>query len=197
MPKETRSQKQSKREQVRIQHRRRQLLIRIGLIAAAVIVVGGIVGYVINNQRPAVVAGDRLIATEGQGHVATDQRVNYRNNPPSSGQHYGVTAEWGYSASEIIPEVWLHNLEHGGIVFLYHCEADCPELKSSLETLAGQLPKSKYGSIKIVVTSYPDPLPGTITALAWTRQMDLETFDADALTNFYKRYVDRGPEDVP
>jgi len=191
-------QKLSKRQQLRAARRRRQLIQRAVLIGLAVLVIGGITYFVVTNRRPGAVTGEQSVPTEGRAHITPDQEVTYINNPPSSGPHVGsATAEPGFNAEEIFPKIWVHNLEHGYVVFLYHCPEDCPDLKQKLETLAGDLPPSKYGNIKVVVTSYASPLPGEVTALAWERQLDLPAFDEDMLTRFYERWVDRGPEDIP
>ena len=191
-------QKLSKRQQLRAARRRRQLIQRAVLIGLAVLVIGGITYLVVSNRRPGTVAGERTVATEGQAHISPDQEPTYINNPPSSGPHVGsATAPSGFSSEEIPPKLWVHNLEHGYIVLVYHCPEDCPDLKEKLESLAGNLPPSKYDSIKVVVTSYASPLPGEVTALAWTKQLDLPAFDEELLTQFYERWVDRGPEDVP
>ncbi len=191
------TQKQTRRQEVRAARQRRQRLQQIGLVAVGVLLLGAVVWAALSSRRPGAIPGDRIVADEGQNHVSTDQRVTYRSNPPSSGPHYSSPASWGYHSDEVLPEVWIHNLEHGGVVFVYHCPDGCPDLQGKLETLAGKLPNSKYETQKIVVTSYAGELPGEVTALAWNHQLDLPAYDADLLTRFYQRYVDRGPEDVP
>ncbi len=47
----------------------------------------------------------------------------YIHNPPIGGPHYWVWANWGIHA-EVVPRgYWVHNLEHGGVVFLYRPDA--------------------------------------------------------------------------
>jgi hypothetical protein len=94
------------------------------------------------------------------------------------------------------PESYVHNLEHGGIVILYNCPEGCPETVAALERLAAQVPASRLGTQKVVVS--PDSLIETkIVALAWTRQLNLSDFDHARLLEFYKRWVDSGPELAP
>lgn len=192
--------KRSKRDELRAERERRQRIRRLLTFGIPGLIIAAIAGFLIykaaTNPRPGPVAGERSVPSEGQGHVPETERATYANNPPSSGQHYGNTAGWGYNDVEVQPEYWLHNLEHGGVVFLYNCPTDCPELKDQLRTLAATIPPSKYGYPKLIVTSYASALPGEVVAVAWTRELDLARFDAKALTDFYRRYVDRGPEDV-
>ena len=194
----TKKPRLSKREELRLARRRRRLITNLILAGAGLLVVGGIVWFVLANRRPGEVAGERLMLDEGSAHIELGQTATYQNSPPSSGPHFGAaTAPAGFSEEEIPPEYWVHNLEHGYVTFLYYCPEDCPDLKGRLRDLAGRLPNSKFGTIKAVVTSYASPLPGEVTALAWNRQLDLDTYDETLLTQFYERWVDRGPEDVP
>ncbi|MBI3362987.1 MAG: DUF3105 domain-containing protein [Chloroflexi bacterium] len=185
---------------------RRLRLAAIG--GAALIVVGGIVWFIVAQNRapsaapqPAanVSATEMKVPDEGRGHVDSGVAVNYQHYPPSSGAHWGSPAapvEWGFHAEAVPPEAWVHNLEHGGIVALYHCPTDCPDTVAALRQLAGEVPASKYGSAKIVVTS-DGKITSKVIALAWDRELDLSDFDRARLMEFYKRWVDQGPEDVP
>eukprot|EP00118_Oscarella_pearsei_P024034 m.297200 g.297200 ORF g.297200 m.297200 type:complete len:360 (+) comp40767_c1_seq61:4749-5828(+) len=52
-------------------------------------------------------------------HVCMNVKINYTESLPSSGQHrpwWAVYGEYDYCP----PERWIHNLEHGGVAFLYH-----------------------------------------------------------------------------
>lgn len=190
----------------------RERLIRIGAIAAAaVVVVGGLVWLALALSRggeaavasepdPDIVATEITVPGEGASHLPTGQKAAYNHYPPSSGPHWnqqGVAPlAWGYYADPVPPESWVHNLEHGGIVILYNCPAACPEMEASLQRLAGLVPDSRFGTQKVIIT--PDPaIDARVVALAWTRQMDLSDYDQARLLDFYKRWVDSGPELTP
>ena len=65
-----------------------------------------------------------------------------------------------------------------------------------LVRFVGQVPPSRFGTQKVVIT--PDSQITTkIVALAWTRQLNLSDFDNARLLEFYKRWVDAGPELTP
>ncbi|MSQ10905.1 MAG: DUF3105 domain-containing protein [Dehalococcoidia bacterium] len=140
------------------------------------------------------------VATEGRGHTDPPQRFTYANYPPSSGNHYGVVppaSAYVMSEEPMLPEFYLHALEHGGIVAVYNCRPDdCGPLRQSLDSLYGQLSKSKWGHTKLMVTQDPAIDPGLVV-LAWDRRMKLDKFDADKIKAFYAAYMDRGPEDAP
>jgi len=94
------------------------------------------------------------------------------------------------------PEIWVHNLEHGGIVILYHCDTPCPELVRQLQDVYATFPKSKYGHVKLLIA--PDKrLTTRLATLAWNWMDQTDTFDRKRLLRFYRAYMDRGPEDVP
>jgi hypothetical protein len=133
---------------------------------------------------------------EGQGHVPAGTPVTYGHDPPTSGPHWPSPAPWGEYDQEIRPEVWVHNLEHGGIVILHRCDIPCPELVQQLRDVHTDFPKSKYGHVKLLIAPYRK-LRTRLAILAWTWIDELETFDRERLLRFYRAHLDRGPEDVP
>ena len=82
-------------------------------------------------------AQGRQMPDEGQAHIPNDRAGVYKAPyPPTSGQHWGNTwAEWEMYGDPIPPEVFVHNLEHGGIVLLYRCDTPCPDLVAQLRDL--------------------------------------------------------------
>lgn len=138
----------------------------------------------------------RELPDEGQDHVADGTRVPYRHYPPASGPHWPARAAWGVAEQEVPPEVWVHNLEHGGIVVLYRCDAPCPDLVAQLRGAQRTFPTSKHGQIKLLVVQ-DRRIGSRLAVLAWRRVWELETFDRERLLGFYRTYVDRGPEDAP
>lgn len=143
-------------------------------------------------------AQGRQMPDEGQMHIPNNTSAVYQAPyPPTSGQHWGTTwAEWQMYDDPIPPEVFVHNLEHGGIVLLYRCERPCAEIVAELRDLYRSFPKAKHGKVKMVVA--PDPKIRTpIAILAWTWLDELRELDHGRLLRFYRAHVDRGPEDVP
>src|SRR5688572_1109535 len=73
-------------------------------------------------HNPTHCAPGRVVSVpyEGAPHVAFGTPVTYRHYPPASGPHWSPAHSWGvYDDRSIPPEWWVHNLEHGGIVFLF------------------------------------------------------------------------------
>ncbi|MBI5136525.1 MAG: DUF3105 domain-containing protein [Nitrospirae bacterium] len=96
----------------------------------------------------------------GHDHIPLPEfpHAPYNSNPPSSGAHTAYTAPWGVHARPVPPEVWLHNLEHGGVVIGYRCDR-CDDLVDQLKDLA-------HGYALIVIA--PDPaLENRVALAAW------------------------------
>jgi hypothetical protein len=148
---------------------------------------------------PAVVSAQgRQMPDEGQVHIPNGQSGVYKAPyPPTSGQHWASTwADWEVYDDPMPPEVFVLNLEHGGIVLLCRCGRPCPETIGALRDLYRTFPKAKNGKVKMVVA--PDPkIPTPIAVLAWTWLDELPSLDRDRVLRFYRAHVDHGPEGVP
>jgi len=132
----------------------------------------------------------------GRAHVPSGTRVEYPEYPPTSGPHWPQWARWGIYREAIPEEVFVHNLEHGGIVILYHCPTACPDLERQLAELVPALPPSRHGHVKVVVTPNAR-IRSRLALLAWRRLEELEAFDRGPIVRFVRAWQDRGPEDVP
>lgn len=147
--------------------------------------------------------GERTVPNEGNLHVAVGTAVTFQTNPPASGSHYsaqGVAplAAGLYRASDgVRPEQWIHNLEHGYVVYLYECNGECMDaFLNQLQALFDATGPSKFGNKKLVIAPYAGLGP-FVMAVAWDVQQDFDTLDTGGLTAFYERHVDRGPESTP
>ena len=196
--KETSGAKLTKREQVRAERRRRTLVWNVILLGGGGAALLLVVWYFFAIARPGQFPGEQVIQDEGKGHVAEGQPLTFLHYPPSSGAHYDHSQEWGVYTDTVqpVPEgLFLHNLEVGGVVFLYHCETPCPALEQQFADLYRKAaPDLTFGVKKILVTPYdPAKLPAPIVALAWNHQWELQAFDEAALLRWYKRFVNQGP----
>ena len=86
----------------------------------------------------------------GNTHVAVGTVVKYTYCPPASGHHYFASGQGPIPArpygpnDSVIPEGWVHNLEHGGLVLLYSCDKGaCDDAtQAQLRTLVQGFPSS-------------------------------------------------------
>jgi hypothetical protein len=191
-----------------LEREQRQRTLRIAAVVIVVVVVlGGLIYWVANETikgtnewavRPTAHPNEQIIPDEGRGHVETGSQVNYQHYPPSSGQHFPIWADPGFYDQPVADGYWVHSLEHGDVVVLYNCEAtsDCEGLKTEIRNFVNSAPTHGCDKPRLMAMPYSRGLSTPVSIVAWGVQLDLPAFDGDALLNFYKRYENRGPEQV-
>jgi hypothetical protein len=94
----------------------------------------------------------------------------------------------------VIPQQWIHNLEHGGLVILYRDPtADQTALKALFDAVppspvcgfepGGQSPGPVIARFKDMAWPY--------AALVWDRVLPLETLDQQAILDFYAAWGEK------
>lgn len=144
----------------------------------------------------------KTFPSEGREHFADDNGVNknYKTNPPTSGEHRPTPAEEGIFApgNEPAKENWVHNLEHGRILFQY--APGTPQKRiAQLETLYSEPFKGVAGYHQMVFQNNTK-MPYAVAGVAWTHYVGCEEFTDetfDVLRAFRERFVDKGPELIP
>jgi hypothetical protein len=135
------------------------------------------------------------VANEGWSHVAEGSAVSYRHDPPASGPHYPTWARYEEFTSAIPRGTYVHNLEHGAIVFLYR--PDIPEgtINALRDVYRGLPNDSSCGHKRALFT--PDPLMQQQTAVvAADFVLQSNCNDAAAIRAFVSAHRGRGPENV-
>ena len=143
---------------------------------------------------------------QGNRHVSAGDKVTYQLCPPASGQHInnpprGPIPPKLYGPNDnTVPNGWVHNLEHGGLVLLYSCDKGaCDEAtQAQLRTLVQGFPASAVcgvapGLVSPVVVRF-EQMPTKFTALVWDRVLYLDTLDVQQVYDFYTRYAERVSE---
>lgn len=133
------------------------------------------------------------LTSRGAQHINVPTPLSYEDDPPSSGNHRPFWAKWG-EYDYLAPQVWLHNLEHGGVAFLYDPCAPT-ELVDALRVFAQSQPEDDGGPFRWVLTPYPD-LPTPVAAVAWTWTWQAECVDVESLEDFIVEHYRQAPEDV-
>jgi hypothetical protein len=164
--------------------------VRTGLLAAGSVLVVGAAIVLVAIQPPA----PGLVFTDlGNEHLQTiDQpHLVYNSRPPSSGPHLGELASWGESDLQIPPELYVHNLEDGGVILAYSCGTSCPDLvdglRQTLEDFAGR---------NLILMPYqdivdPDGVAYRAAAVAWGRVLyfdDLSDASGEQLDEFIRTF---------
>lgn len=114
--------------------------------------------------------------------------IDYTSRPPAGGPHNPCWAEWEVHTEPVADDNWVHNLEHGGIAYLYNC-ADCADDSAAMGTMATAL------TTFALVTPYTD-MEARFAAVAWGWRMTMSCYDEPALVGFYTLHVDQAPESI-
>lgn len=135
------------------------------------------------------------IPSRGANHVLEPTPISYVDNPPSSGDHRPAWAKWG-EYDYLGPQRWVHNLEHGGIAFLYDPCVDTGTI-SALREYARGMPDDDSGAFRWVLTPYPGlGRPIAVVAWEWTWQSDcLDASGMADLEGFVNLHYRQAPED--
>ena len=115
--------------------------------------------------------------------------IDYGDLPPAGGPHNPCWGDFGVHDEAFAEENWVHNLEHGAVVFLHDCPDGCADEQAALEGFVA-------GHHWAILTSY-DGLDSRFAALAWGYRLMTDELDLDAFAAFYDAHADRAPESVP
>jgi hypothetical protein len=113
--------------------------------------------------------------------------IDYADTPPYGGDHNPCWAAWGVHTEPVDDDNWVHNLEHGGVVFLYNCPEGCDEDATAIADLATSL--GPYA----LVTPYSD-MTRKFAVISWGHRLEMDCRDDDVLRQFYIDHQDNAPE---
>jgi len=125
------------------------------------------------------------LSSSSRDHVSGG--IDYPDPPPAGGDHDPCWTTWGVHTEEVPDENWVHNLEHGGVVFLTNCPDGCPE---DWDTLAG-IVDAHPG--QAVLTPY-SLMDDRFAVVAWEYRMLTDCVDPAAFDAFFQDHVDQAPE---
>ena len=135
------------------------------------------------------------VANEGWVHVVEGSAVRYASNPPASGPHYPVWLRYEEFATPMPRGYWVHNLEHGAIVFLYRPDAPPAAVEALRAVYRGLSPDAACGHRLALMTSDAE-LPRPIGAVAADWVLLADGVDAPTIEAFVAARRNRGPEKV-
>jgi hypothetical protein len=212
--KERRRRERIEREEAARRAAARKRTLRIGGVVVAGLVVVAVIAVVVagggggssDSADPTKLSADAKAAgctftqfpSEGRTHTAG--KVNYKTNPPTSGNHNPTPAPDGiYRAGNTPPkENFVHSLEHGRIEFQYKAGASAADL-AKLRALAEE-PVNDTAGYHMLMFENNTNMPTEFAATAWTKSITcgaLTPQAIDAMREFRKAYTDKGPEFIP
>ena len=216
-----RRERERERSRSRTTYRRRPFLERHRgtvlalLVLAAVVLAGGFVvvqanskAYACSTQTEPAPAATPLAngspgplgqiqSDMGRNHIVAPANQRYAACPPASGPHYAgsdgpIPARYYSPDDATLPQGWIHNLEHGGMVILYSCDKGAcdPATQQALQDLFKSFPESPLcklpkGSVGPVITRFEE-MKAPIAALLWGRVLFQDKLDTAQLLEYFK-----------
>ncbi|KAK6475541.1 tumor protein p53-inducible protein 13-like [Huso huso] len=130
---------------------------------------------------------DKKYPIQPASHICMGKPIKYNETIPNSGRHRPHWAHYG-EYLYCPPQRWVHNLEHGGVAFLYHPCAP-PSLRASLSALA------RSCLFKHVVTPFPRLTRARPLALAaWGRTLEMSHVTLMEAADWLRSSVNRAHE---
>ena len=121
------------------------------------------------------------------------EEVEYKTNPPTSGDHSGSALADGAYRNEAPAANYLHAMEHGRVVI--HYSPDLPEEEQL--AIKGVFEESPGG----MVLTPNSEMKADVAVTAWTQLATCDSFEGDATLAFLRVFSDihrgQGPEFVP
>lgn len=145
---------------------------------------------------------DGMLKVEANGaaaHVPMGSPIEWTNNPPTGGDHFPIWGAWDREYAELPRGNYVHNLEHGGIVLLYRCDAGCPDVVAQLLDSARRMPADSACASpvtrRVIVTSDPLLPDGVqVAAVSWNHVFTAGCYDSYVDT-FASEHYGQAPED--
>uniref|UniRef100_A0A224XT77 Putative conserved secreted protein n=1 Tax=Panstrongylus lignarius TaxID=156445 RepID=A0A224XT77_9HEMI len=138
---------------------------------------------------PAVIHKSFIPTAYKARHVCMDQEIVYSSDLPTFGPH---RAAWPrYGEYKFLPrQRWIHSLEHGAVVMLYHPCAHPFAVKQIKDIVRSCL----YRHIITPYTLLPHNRP--IALLTWGWSVLLTDVDEELIVKFIREHALRGPEAI-
>jgi hypothetical protein len=212
--KERRRQERLEREQAAQRAAARKRTIQVGAGALLGVVVIAVVAVVVlaggggsddkvdttKLTADAKAAGCTFKSFPSEGRTHTAGTVNYKTNPPTSGNHNPTPAQDGfYRAGNTPPkENFVHSLEHGRIEFQYKAGAPAAQI-NQMRKLAEE-PLNGSAGYHVLFFENNTNMPAEFAATAWTKSIScsqINTASLGAMREFRKAFTDKGPEFIP
>ncbi len=135
-------------------------------------------------------------------HVPEGTPITWNSNPPCSGPHYPVWANFQEFDHPIDLGYLVHSMEHGAVVLFYKCDGDagsCTSIVDGLRKVRDAVPVDPMcdPAIGKRVVIVPDPLLDVpVAAAAWGWTYKAQCLDLPTLTQFAKDHVAQGTENI-
>jgi hypothetical protein len=132
-------------------------------------------------------------------HVPVGTHIDWDSNPPCSGQHYPIWANFKEYDHPVDLGYIVHDMEHGAVVLFYNCAPgpDCDAIVAGLRKVRDAIPNDPLcdPSIRARVVIVPDPmLDVPVAAATWGWTYKAACLDLPTLTDFALAHYGQGTE---
>ncbi|MBX3211755.1 MAG: DUF3105 domain-containing protein [Labilithrix sp.] len=135
----------------------------------------------------------------GAAHVPEGTALSYCSNPPSSGDHYPVWADFRQYPAPVEWPYLVHSMEHGAVVLLYKCEpSGCPDVVDALVKVRDEAAADPLCSngVKRIIIAPSATIPTQVAAAAWGKTYRADCADPATLAAFVRDNYAKGPENL-
>lgn len=122
-------------------------------------------------------------------HYCMNETIVYQNPVPTFGPHRPAWPRYG--EYKYVPvQRWLHSLEHGGVVMLYHPCADPLEVERLRRIVKSCLFRHVISPSTHLSTEKP------LALVTWGKRLTMSTVNVEILKEFIKQNALQGPEKI-
>ena len=119
---------------------------------------------------------------QGTEHIPEGgSHAPYNSSPPTSGWHYENWASWGIKNEPLPPELFIHNMEHGGVILHYNCPDGCPDEIDQMSEIVSLTDET-------ILMPNPD-MENRFALTAWNWLMTMEVYDDSLARDFVKSHL--------
>ncbi|XP_047005040.1 uncharacterized protein LOC124624081 [Schistocerca americana] len=145
--------------------------------------------YIPDPTSPPLIEKENIPKAYVAQHYCMDKHLEYDRDLPTFGPHRPL---WPiYGEYKFVPrQRWLHSLEHGGIVMLYHPCADPSEVEALKQLVKNCLRRHIISPYNLLDSKRP------LALLAWGWRMTFSAVQPQIVQRFIKMHALKGPERI-
>jgi hypothetical protein len=143
---------------------------------------------------------ETAVAPQPGNHVPIGTAITWSSNPPATGTHYPVWAQYDRTYTSLDRGYYVHDAEHGAIVLLYNCPTGCADVVTGLEAVVRAMPIDHGCTLPVrqraLVAGDPLlPADVVVAAVAWDVMYTATCVDP-YLHTFANNHYNNAPEDL-
>ncbi len=138
-------------------------------------------------------------------HVAVCSNIAFASNPPTSGPHYGIWADFKIYDKPVPRGYYLHSEEHSAVILVYNCAryhepgASCEAMVTAMKKFVAATPADDTCAPPVHnrVMLIPDPdLDAPWAVAAWGYALKGQCFDAGRTSAFITAHYGKNYENL-